>query len=65
MRAFELLRLLPAVAGSVFPVSDLDAQVFKGQTPPAIEFDKVWNGAPETSEGTAGKVVILDFGATT
>lgn len=40
------------------------AQAQKGQTPPEIDFVKVWNDGPESFEDMAGKVVILDFGAT-
>lgn len=36
----------------------------KGSTPPPIEFVKVWNDGPESFDELAGKVVILDFGAT-
>ena len=36
----------------------------KGSEPPAIEFVKVWNDGPESFDELAGKVVILDFGAT-
>ncbi|MFK7740149.1 MAG: hypothetical protein AB8H80_07480 [Planctomycetota bacterium] len=42
----------------------LSAQVQKGQSPPEIEFVKVWNDGPESFEDLAGRVVILDFGAT-
>ena len=55
---------LGLLAGSLLAgVTPLLAQQ-KGSVPPDIEFVKVWNGGPKTFDELAGKVVILDFGAT-
>ncbi|HEB52392.1 MAG TPA: hypothetical protein ENI87_03950 [bacterium] len=55
---------LPGVAALALSSCALVAQVQKGQTPPPIEFAKVWNDGPASFAELAGKVVILDFAAT-
>lgn len=52
------------LAGSMLAgMAPLAAQQ-KGAEAPEIEFVKVWNDGPKSFDELAGKVVILDFGAT-
>ena len=57
-RASSVVAVLALVAAA------LPAQVLKGTSPPALQFEKVWNDGPQSWDDLAGKVVILDFAQT-
>jgi hypothetical protein len=55
------VRPIPMFAAVALLGSAAVAQVAKGSPAPAMPFEKVWNGGPESFDDLAGRVVILKF----